>query len=581
MRRPAALLFACLLFCTAFAGAGRPEKVCRGLPESLPDSLRSLYCYIEGIKLRTIDCDTAGAAAAFAAAIRLDSAYAPAYYELAATYGADRNPAGTVRLAAAACRLDSTNKWYLQLYGQALVATGRYDAAATVYRDLMRRDARNPEYVRLLALLLDRLQRPLEAIDVLDSAELRFGRTPLLEAMKRSLLLSTRQYDRALAEAEALVEAVPYEASYRIALAEACAASGRDSLASVSFAAAVELAPTELPILVAAAEWYNRRREWRSFLAVTRRLFASDELPLAAKTDQFSRLTLDPRFYREYYLQIDELAALLALKYPSEPSVVTLCGEHLIASGRLDEALALYKRHTADRPPVKEYFTMIIDIESFRERPDSAERYAAEALQFFPDDADFRIAGGHIRAYGKHYAEAVKSYRAALPYVRTDSLRSVVWGCIGDCLHAKGETRRGYRAYERSLRLNGANAAILNNYAYCLVEEGRELERALDLSGRAIALDSNNPTYLDTYGWVLFKLGRLAEARRQLQLAVSLDGGRSPELQLHYGDILAAGGETFMAEIYWRKALENGYEKPEDIERRFEELRRSEKTDER
>lgn len=587
MRRPAAILLALLLLGPAFAGVRgarppRPQQRERCVAaDTVPDSLRSLYWYTEGIKRRVIRRDTCGAARAFAEAIRLDTACAPAYYELAVTPVAGRGVGERIRLAASACRLDTANKWYLELYGQTLVAGARYGEAAGVYRRLTRRDPRNPEYVRLLALLLEREERPLEAIALLDSAALRFGRVPLFEALKRNLLLSTRQFDRARAEAEACVAAAPYEASYRLALAEVCAATGCDSLAAASFAAAVELAPADLAVLTAAAEWYRRRGEWRPFLAVTRRLFESEELPAADKCALFRRLTLDPRFYREYYLQLDNLSALLDLAHPSDPAVIALRGDHLIASGRLDEALAHYRRHTADRPPLKECFTMVVDLESYLGRPDSADRWLDEAQRLFPRDADFGIARGHIRAYAGRHAEAVRSYRAALRLVTADSLRGVVRGCIGDCLHAAGKPRRGYRAYRRSLRLHGANAAVLNNYAYNLAEEGRDLRRALDLSGRALALDGSNPTYLDTYGWVLYRLGRTAEAKRQLQLAVSLDGGRSPELLLHYGDILAACGELYMAGIYWRKALETGYDEPAAIERRLEALERSDNTNDR
>ena len=80
---------------------------------------------------------------------------------------------------------------------------------------------------------------------------------------------------------------------------------------------------------------------------------------------------------------------------------------------------------------------------------------------------------------------------------------------------------------------------------------------------------------MDTYGWVLFKLGRTAEAKKALRQAVALDSRNSPELMVHYGDILHALGERFMAETYWRKALENGYDARE-IERRFEEVRKEE-----
>lgn len=581
MRRPAALLMLSLLFCTAFAGGRRGElPLCPPAADTVPDSLRSLYHYTEGLKQREILGDTARAAASFEAAIRHDSTYAPAYYELAATWGASapQRLDEVIRLSGRASRLDTTNKWYLQLYGQSLVFGGRYDRATEVYRRLTRRDPRNADHYRMLAALYEQLQRPREALAVLDTATVRFGRIGQLEAMKQRLLLSTGQYERALSEAEALVAAEPYEASHHLALGEVCERTGRDSLARASYARAVALAPTDLTTLAVAGDYYNRKRDYRAFLGVTRRLFESESLPVSGKVAQFERLTSDLRFYREYYLQINELAELLALKYPTDPSVADLYGKHLIASGELDKALALYKAHTADRPAVKLYFTMVIDIESYKQRPDSADRYVQEALRLFPEDADFRIARGHIHAYAKRYNEAVKSYRAALPYATSDSLRGVIWGYIGDSYYGAGDTRRCYKAYDRSLRYWIGNAMVLNNYAYFLTEEGRRLAHALDMAGRAVALEGNNPTYLDTYGWVLYKLGRIAEAKKTMQLAISLDGGRSADLQLHYGDILAAAGERFMAEVYWRKALENGYEDPEAITRRFEQLEQSTST---
>ena len=85
---------------------------------------------------------------------------------------------------------------------------------------------------------------------------------------------------------------------------------------------------------------------------------------------------------------------------------------------------------------------------------------------------------------------------------------------------------------------------------------------------RALALSQNNSTYLDTMAWVLYKLVRYDEAKKYMQQALSLDRQRSADLALHYGDILHALGEEFMAKTYWRKALELGADK-EEIERRF------------
>ena len=189
-------------------------------------------------------------------------------------------------------------------------------------------------------------------------------------------------------------------------------------------------------------------------------------------------------------------------------------------------------------------------------------------IELFPDDADFRIFRGHALSYAKQYDKSVKAYRESLRYVCTDSLRSVVWGCIGDAYHSAGASRKCFAAYEKSLRYWPDNTMVLNNYAYFLAERERDLEKALTMVSRVTALTDNEPTYLDTEAWILFKLGRVAEAKKIMQQAIALDRTNSPELQLHYGDILEALGEHFMAEIYWRKALENGAE-PEEVDRRI------------
>ena len=120
------------------------------------------------------------------------------------------------------------------------------------------------------------------------------------------------------------------------------------------------------------------------------------------------------------------------------------------------------------------------------------------------------------------------------------------------------------------------NPMVLNNYAYFISESSRDprqLDRAFAMAARAVELDGNNATLLDTYAWVLFRLGRLQEARRTMQQAISFDRSENPELYLHYGDILAALGEKFMAETYWRKALEKGYDDPRAIEERIRQLK--------
>lgn len=589
MKRPTHLsLFAAALFSTAFvAGQKGPAG-----PEApvWADSLPSLCLYTEGIKQNVIAGDSLRARKLFTEAVQHDSTFAPAWYELAvATLTSD--PAQAVGLAHRAHELDTTNLWYHRLYGQALLMAGHYNQALGVFRRLRLRDPRNPDLYRILAALYEQQQQPFSAIAILDSAEVRFGRIPMLGAMKRRLLVQTRQLDKALDEARALVDDAPYEAEHHVVLATLYAASNKDSLARAEYTRALKIDSTSLPTLLAFADFLEDRHDYRAVLDVTRRLFALDALPLDTKIRRFEQLTSDTRFYREFYFPINDLAQLLAIRYPRDKRVVELYARHLIASGELEQALALYKLHTLDTPPDADYFHAVIDIESFLQRPDSAARYISQALELFPERPEFHIAQGHAAAWAKHYPEALKAYKNSLRHANSDSLRGVTWGLIGDTWHQLAEqpqeegrrsasARRkardeSYRAYDRSLRYWPDNPMVMNNYAYYLAIEGRDLERALALSSRVVELTDNNPTYLDTHAWVLFRLGRAEEAKKIMQQAIALDSRQSPELLVHYGDILHALGQRFIAETYWRKALEKGYD-AEAITRRFEAAQASE-----
>lgn len=579
MKRIAAITALCgLLFTTAFAGGGGRRSA-----DGEADSLSSVRLYTEAVKQRTIAGDSLRARELLQAAVAQDSLFAPAYYELAAG-GHYASPDEAVALARRAYRLDTANLWYMRLYGQTLLAAERYREALPLFRELQERDPKNPDNYRILAALYEQERQPFAAIVTIDSAEMRFGRIPLLSRMKRQLLIATKQPGRAIDEARALVDEQPYEAEHRVVLADLYAMSGKDSLALDAYRAALRIDSTNLGTLTSFYNFYNSKRDYRAMLGMLRRIFEHPRMPLETKIGRFEALTSDINFYREHYFALNDLAALLSIRYPADPRVVELYAKHLVASGELDRALEYYKIHTADEPPQESYYRAIIDIEGYRQRPDSVRLYVERALEHFPDRAELHLAGGNVYYYTKQYDEAVRAYRSSLRLADSDSLRSAIWGQIGDVRHRQSEeaesakARKGYDkacydAYRRALRYDPDNVLVLNNWAYFRsLEEGSDLEEALRMAERVEELRPGNPTYMDTRAWILYRLGRLTEARTLQRQAVALDGQKSLELLVHYGDILHALGEQFMAETYWKRALENGYEAAE-IERRLRQPR--------
>ncbi len=94
----------------------------------------------------------------------------------------------------------------------------------------------------------------------------------------------------------------------------------------------------------------------------------------------------------------------------------------------------------------------------------------------------------------------------------------------------------------------------LNNLGYLLVKRGKNLDEALELIKRAVQIEPKNASYLDSLGWVYFKLERLEEAERYLRRANRLNS-TSPAILEHLGDVYRKSGRIAEAKEVWQKAL--------------------------
>ena len=121
------------------------------------------------------------------------------------------------------------------------------------------------------------------------------------------------------------------------------------------------------------------------------------------------------------------------------------------------------------------------------------------------------------------------------------------------------EKRKQFDAAEREFRAliteNPKNASALNYLGYMLADRNVRLTDALDMIRRAVDLDPNNPAYLDSLGWVYYRLGDLDKAEQYLRRAVQ-GYSKDPTVHDHLGDVLAAKGELKDAVAHWQRSVE-------------------------
>jgi len=124
-------------------------------------------------------------------------------------------------------------------------------------------------------------------------------------------------------------------------------------------------------------------------------------------------------------------------------------------------------------------------------------------------------------------------------------------------LERAGRLEDAEAVFEALLASEPDNAAALNYLGYMRIERGFEVEQGLALVQRALQLDANNGAYVDSLGWGLYKLGRLAEATEVLERASRLLPN-DPTVLEHLGDSCRALGALDRARDAYRRALALG-----------------------
>jgi tetratricopeptide (TPR) repeat protein len=109
--------------------------------------------------------------------------------------------------------------------------------------------------------------------------------------------------------------------------------------------------------------------------------------------------------------------------------------------------------------------------------------------------------------------------------------------------------------YEEALRLDPKNDLILNNYSYSLSERNIDLSRAMEMSKRAVDAKPGTGSYLDTYGWILYRLGRFSDALTYVKEAIA-KGEANAVVFEHLGDIYFKLNDRTSALEQWNAALQ-------------------------
>lgn len=151
-------------------------------------------------------------------------------------------------------------------------------------------------------------------------------------------------------------------------------------------------------------------------------------------------------------------------------------------------------------------------------------------------------------------ANELTAYRTGVEHMPDEESAINLLFALGAAQDRHGQLDSAVATFEEILDHEPNHAQSLNYLGYTLADKNLQLDYALELIEKANSLQPENAAFLDSYGWVYYRLGDYDSALRYLKAASELDN--DPVILDHLGDAYFALGKVAQARQSWQKALE-------------------------
>lgn len=493
----------------------------------------------------------------FLKAIECDPNHAASNYELA-SFAA---PNIGLPYSLKAYQSDTTNYWYCAQLAEIFTNLRSFGKAIEMGEKMIAINPDNIESYKSLAANYFYESNVERAMALIDTIKTRFGDNPDAAMLHCNMIKNLRQPSEKdlndVVEYTQLYSDIP---QFTILLGDIYTRLGRNAEAIACYQRAKIIDPEDLRSDVALFDFYNRRQNQAEAIKYLPSLFKFPEINVEAKIELYKEfIETNVYLYRNFFTYVDDAAMSLMLTYPNNMEVRQLYSDHLLKKGDINGALSFNKTGLENGIYNFDSYQMIMEIEAYNKSYDSMKVYIDRGIELFPEKMrELNLAKMSYYSITNQNQKAIELIESEIKEIKGDSVKSVYYGILGDLYHSSNKNKAAYKAYEKALKYNPENIVVLNNYSYYLSLEDKNLDLALKMSLIVLNKEPSNSTYIDTYAWILYKLGRYNEAREIMAKAVALDTTKSSSLALHYGDILNKLGQRALAESYWRKALEYG-----------------------
>ena len=415
--------------------------------------------------------------------------------------------------------------------------------------------------------------RPEDAIHALERIEVLEGKMASVSYQKFNLYKQMGKDKEAYAELESLCKEYPHEMSYRLSIGNQLLEDDRIGEALKVFDQVRKVEPDNPARQLSMLEYYRHTEDSLLFYHLR------DSLLYAPKTDTDVRVALLRDLIADE-MHTDSLGPkritaafdTLDIIQPNSLDLLQLRAAYLATYDKNNDKdfVAVMDRVNELEPANTQALFYLIQYYGEHKEFEHLEDLCRRGVLTHPEELLCHFYLGVALYQQDKKPEAMKAFEAGIVQKTDESRPAIVadlYSILGDLYHEMGRDTDAFAAYDSCLTYQSDNASCLNNYAYYLSLEDRDLDRAEEMSYRSIRLEPDNKTFLDTYAWILFMKQRYSEAQRYIDRVCPPDSTDSVLLAdesisgvvfEHAGDIAACNQQMEQALRFWTLAQKAG-----------------------
>ncbi len=455
--------------------------------------------------------------------------------------------------------LNPDNEWYAIIFVECLQRNKKPGEAVKIYQKLLKSLPDRSDIYYDFADCYLRMNKSSEAIEVYNELEKTIGVNAELSLQKEKIYVRMGKLDKAVEEINKLIATAPEEAKYYGILAELYAANNMDSEAVDTYQKALKIDPDNAYINLSLSEYYRQKRDYPKGFIYLEKAFNSEELDIDSKVKILLSYYVVSEKSEELKQQSLALCDVLIKAHPKEAKAYSVAGDFYYRDKKLEKSKEYFSKAVEIDKSKYVIWNQLLIIESELQQFTEMIKHGKEAVELFPNEPTVYLLLGIAYLQEKNPQEALIVLNQGKNLIIDNKpLLGQFYANIGDAYYRTKQMKQSDEAYEEALKINPNDTYVLNNYAYYLSLRNVKLDKAEEMSKKSNELERDNASYNDTYGWILYGLGKYEDAKLWLEKAVANGAANNAVILEHLGDVYYRLNNSDIAMDYWIKAKKAG-----------------------